>query len=85
MLDAHLEGKIKTDFTFLLEENKIRIVPASVKGGVARKEHYMIAYELVPYVEDNNLKYQAWFPSAKKGQPLKEAQICITSSFTPGS
>jgi hypothetical protein len=83
--DAQIAGRIKTDFTFLLEQNQIQIVPTSVKNGVVRKEHYLIEYELVPYVEGNNLKYQAWYPSAKEGQAVKEAQICITSAFEPGS
>ncbi|KUJ10085.1 uncharacterized protein LY89DRAFT_597110 [Mollisia scopiformis] len=84
--DAQEEDKITTDFTFLRDEHKIEPVPACVSwDGTVREEHYSITYELVPYLDGRDLKYEAWYPSVKYGQRLKQKQICIASALHPGT
>jgi hypothetical protein len=78
--------------TFLRDEGLIDITyPEPDENGVIRGgPHYRVEYDIVPTVEDRNLRYDAiWTPKengqGSKRKRLQTAQISIASAFQPGT
>jgi hypothetical protein len=89
---AQFAGTIITDMTFLRDEGLIDITyPEPDENGVIRGgPHYRVEYDIVPTVEDRNLRYDAiWTPKengqGSKRKRLQTAQISIASAFQPGT
>jgi len=85
--DARPVFNIFTDFTDLRDEGKIK--PKNVNRGKKTKlkgmPRFEITYDLLCTVEERNLKFEARYPSGENGKVRKVAQICIASSFEPGT
>lgn len=72
-------GNIQTDFTKWKKNLKITRPDSGVP-------YYQITYDLVRVLDGRNFKFEARYPSGtsrRKAQGI--AQICIASTFKPGT
>jgi len=80
---AKIAGKIRTDLTFLLDEN---IIQPQYHGNAQRGEYFKVEYALVPTVVGMNLRYEArWTSSTGVETVLETKQTSITPAFKPGT
>jgi hypothetical protein len=89
---AREAGNIYSDFTSLRRKLKIvnpkNAAPAKYRKGSGRTEgepYYEITYDLVRVLAGKNFKFEARYPSGSGGKVQGVAQICIASTFQPGT